>query len=250
MESSFENFQSEFEIYTKNYDEILTRRLKESITDEEIHYLHRESVEFQNLDIKIRLSFGISEIILNPSFVLEKAADLKFCHLLYYKLADIWFAYETYIKFFTIVKERRSEKDKIVWIGKEVFQEYAKSPIILKALENANILFKENFSLERKKEELLKYLEYCAEQGINRHQRLRLNEIKLKIDNEFSPLSNVDFLTIIYAIRNNFVHDGETTISPNNFDFENKRILLNILYTYFCVFLLNSINITCNNIKK
>ena len=250
MEFSFVNFQTQFNFYKENYDKILLGTREISANDNQILYLFRVSKEFQNLDIKIRLAFGISEIKLNPTFVSDKEEDLKRCHLLYYKLADLWFAYEAYIKFYTVVNIRKKDKFKVNWIDEISFIEYANSPIILGALNQANDGFYKAFDTQEKKQELISYLEYCERQAVSEAQIKRIKKIISKVDEVTNPLVNSEFLTIIYAIRNNFVHNGETTIVPDNFGFRNKRILLDILYPYLCLVLLNSINITCDNMKN
>ena len=123
------------------------------------------------------------------------------------------------------------------------FIEYANSPIILGALNQANDGFYKAFDTQEKKQELISYLEYCERQAVSEAQIKRIKKIISKVDEVTNPLVNSEFLTIIYAIRNNFVHNGETTIVPDNFGFRNKRILLDILYPYLCLVLLNSINI-------
>ena len=71
-----------------------------------------------------------------------------------------------------------------------------------------------------------------------RTQRVRLTSVIAKISLGPFILTHSEVLTIVYAIRNNFVHNGETTVVPAIFGYQNKRELLGILYPYLCLLLL------------
>src|SRR4051794_2007137 len=106
MESNITHFNDQYAVYNQNKDRIL--------------YTHQPTVqtirdEFENLDVKLRLAFGIAEIRLNNEFVNDKEGDLKECHKMYYKLADLWFAYETYIKYYKAIIGQ--EKHPITWLN-------------------------------------------------------------------------------------------------------------------------------------
>ena len=245
MEYEFVNFQSEYVNYEGNKDLIQSSLLKNVSNNQRTNELTLIYNEFCNLDVKMRLAFGISEIRLNNRFVSDKQEELKYCHLLYYKLADLWFAYETYIKFFKLVVE--SNKDKITWLDANVHSSYAISNQISNALSLVNTEFTTTYDDSLKKKELEDYLNYCFEQATHT-QKTRLTIIIGKIAQTSFNLTHTDILTIIYAIRNNFVHNGESTVVPDNFDYKNKGKLLKILYPYLCLILLKSINLTCKRI--
>lgn len=245
MELTFQNFQVEYQDYSQIENHFTEQKFYNIENVQVTAHLTRVTDEFKNLDVKMRLAFGISEIRLNNEFVSDKEGDLKLCHLLYYKLADLWFAYETYIKLFQIVTG--TGKLKIVWLDGAIHNSYAISPTISTALTLVNEGFTATYNSVAKRNELIEYLEYCEQQAVN-SQRQRLTGIIAKVRQAPFTLTHSETLTIIYAIRNNFVHNGETTVVPNIFGYRNKSKLLNILYPYLSLVLLNATNITCRRV--
>jgi len=245
MEFAFQNFQNEYNDYGNIGNRILISIHNNRANVQRTAELTQIQNEFKNLDVKMRLAFGISEIILNNDFVSDKEGDLKICHLLYYKLADLWFAYETYIKLFGQVAG--VGKNKIVWLDAAAHNTYATSPTIINALNLANNSFATTYNTIQKRNDLTGYLNYCLQQATGQ-QRTRLTAIIANVGQVPLILSHSDVLTIIYAIRNNFVHNGETTVVPNIFGFKNKSKLLRILYPYLCLVILKSTNLTCSQV--
>jgi hypothetical protein len=245
VELTFQNFQAEYQTYREIENHFLERRINSTAGLLMATHLSTLVHEFQNLDVKMRLAFGISEIRLNNEFVSDKEGDLKLCHLLYYKLADLWFAYETYLKLFEIVTG--TGKLKIVWLDGATHHAYAISPTIIAALASVNAAFATTYNSTNKRNQLIEYLEYCEKQAVS-SQRQRLAEIIAKMKQAPVALTHSETLTIIYAVRNNFVHSGETTVVPNIFGYRNKSKLLKILYQYLTLVLLNATNITCRRI--
>ncbi len=245
MEFTFQNFHAEYQSYSEIENHFMEQRHNNHANAQVTAHLDNITREFENLDVKMRLAFGISEIQLNNDFVSDKEGDLKLCHLLYYKLADLWFAYETYIKLFEIVTG--TGKHKIVWLDGAIHNSYAISPTIVTALSLVNEGFTTAYTSEAKQTELTAYLEYCQQQAVN-PQKQRLTEIIGKVKQAPFTLTHSETMTIIYAIRNNFVHNGETTVVPNIFGYRNKSKLLKILYPYLSLVLLKTTNITCRRV--
>jgi len=245
MEFTFQGFQNEYNDYGNIENRIRISIYNNRANVQRTAELTQIQNEFENLDVKMRLAFGISEITLNNEFVSDKQGDLKICHLLYYKLADLWFAYETYIKLFGRVAG--IGKNKIVWLDTAVHNAYATSQTIINALALVNNRFTATYNTIQRKNDLTAYLNYCLQQATGQ-QRTRLAAIIAKVGQVPFSLTHSDVLTIIYAIRNNFVHNGETTVVPNIFGFRNKGKLLRILYPYLCLVILKSTNLTCNQV--
>ncbi len=195
--------------------------------------------EFKNLDVKMRLAFGIRDILLNNQFVDDKQGPLKDCHKLYYKLADLWFAYETFLKFLGEVLDKDITK-KIEWIGDGVHGNFCDLRWVEQALQDANESIFREFGTAPRSQELEVYLRYCEAEAKGDQLR-RLSHIIPHLRNH-GLLSHIDMLTIAYSIRNNFAHNGETTVVPDNFTFENKGRLLGILYRYLAISLLSWVN--------
>jgi len=173
MEFTFQDFQNEYNDY-KSIENRIINSINNSENVQRTAELNKIKNEFENFDVKMRLAFGISEIMLNNDFVSDKQGDLKVCHLLYYKLADLWFAYETYLKLYECVAG--NGKNKIVWLDTEIHNSYAKSQTILNALNLVNNKFSMTYDTITKRKELKAYLNYCLRHSI-RHQRTRLAAI-------------------------------------------------------------------------
>ena len=247
MELDYANFQNEYNDYMQLPDIILAETNKTRTTNKRISLLHKIFAEFQNLDVKLRLAFAIQEIRLNNHFVSDKDGDLKECHLFYYKLADLWFAYETYIKFYKFLTGQT--KKKIVWLDEAVYNPYSTTPTITQSLRLVQTTFTSTYNTKVKRSELIEYLKHCETEAVGQ-QKTRLAGIIISVTNSNFNFSHTNVLTVTYAIRNNFVHNGETTVVPDDFGFRNKVKLLRILYLYLCLVLLKSINITCRNLPR
>jgi len=241
MEFQFENFQVEYDNFKQIVESILSELHNPETTLARRVRLTSYFEVIQNLDVKARLAFGIREIRLNDMFVSNKEGELKECHLLYYKLADLWFAYETYIKL--VVKDKEKQKDKILWLDQKNYSSYSSSNTIQKAINTVSEKFASTYGNLHKRSQLITYLNHCKQESKGAQEK-RLSDIILDIQGSNFELSHTAVLTVIYSVRNNFVHNGETTVVPDNFGYRNKAELLKILYPYLCIILLKSANTT------
>lgn len=246
MENQIQGFINEFEIYRGNINLISEQSLQGAIPDDEAERIIGAVREYQNLDVKFRLALGLRDIRLNNMFVNNKQGDLKECHLLYYKLADLWYAYESFIKFDQFVSGVK--KDKISWLDTDTYAVYANIPNVINGLNNFQEELEDGFLRPDKKYALIDYITYCRDEALGNGQINRLNQVILRLQNNQFNFNHTQVLTITYAVRNNFVHNGETTIVPDNFGYPNKRVLLKALYRYLAITLICSINRTCSNI--
>lgn len=244
MEREIQNFNNQYEIFQENKN-ILEIKIIE--TNDLIQRSRLTDIQkvYSTLDVKMRLAFGIKEIRLNNDFVSDKENDLKTCHLLYYKLADLWFAYDSYLKFYENVIG--SKKNNVDWIEANVHNDYSSSTQIINAKSSVNEKFRNLYIDEERRNDLIEYLVHCK-RNASQSQKRRIDQIIIKITQLNFDFTNSEILTITYAVRNNFVHNGETTIVPDNFGYINKAKLLQILYSYLTVVLLVSSNLTFRNI--
>lgn len=245
MEENYDNFIELYDQFRANIT-ILEDRIFEN-HENAVERIRLQGLfdELRNLDVKLRLAFGIQEIILNPLFVDEKQNDLKLCHLLYYKIADLWFAYETYIIFYT--KLFQTTKNKIEWLDAATHSNYSNQLEISNSLNLIRHNLSQLYASNERRNSFLEYLNYCLGHSIHGQHR-RLTNLIAKIQNENFNLSHSDILTIIYSVRNNFVHNGETTVVPEVFGYQNKVRLLEILYPYLSIITLKSSNSTFERI--
>lgn len=244
MERNIPNFENQYRTFQNNLRD-LEIRLIETENIIERKRLKAIQSELTTLDVKMRLAFGISEIRLNNNFVSDKQNDLKLCHLLYYKLADLWFAYDSYLKFYK--KTIGTEKRNVEWIDTIVHNNYSSTVEVILARDTVNERFQEFYNNNTRINRITDYLTHCKTNASN-PQKIRIDQIVLKIQQQTLGLTNSEILTITYAVRNNFVHNGETTVVPDNFGYKNKAQLLKVLYSYLAVILLVSSNITFNRI--
>jgi hypothetical protein len=241
MEENIIGFTQEY----RNYDNYRNRfEILLNLNHHGYTITEREKIngEFDNLDVKMRLAFGIEEIALNSLFVDEKQGALKECHLLYYKLADLWFAYETFIKFIAAIKTIQPKNiNKIKWLDTPGYADYRALPNLIQNVGIVNRKLHGEFGSGQGYTDLIKYLDYCEQEASN-NQITRLASIRTQIFSRGYTLDHPEILTLIYSIRNNFVHNGETTVVPNNFSFENKGRLLKILYPYLTMVVISVTN--------
>jgi len=244
MERTIENFNIQYQTFRDNID-VLEVKILEADEQIEKDRLTEIRNKYLTLDVKMRLAFGIREILLNNDFVNDKQDDLKLCHLLYYKLADLWFAYDSYLKFYKEVIG--TDKNNVDWLDANVHDSYSSTKEIILAKNSVRQQFQELYNSEDERNNLIAYLVHCQLYASN-SQRRRINQIILKLEQGNFDFQNSEILALTYAIRNNFVHNGETTVVPDNFGYYNKSRLLKVLYCYLTIVLLVSTNLTFNRI--
>jgi hypothetical protein len=238
MELDIPGFFEEYAAF-EGLEDSFFERLRNNVQERTEEQNRNIEGEYRNLDVKMRLAFGITEIQLGPLFVDKKYGPLRECHLLYYKLADLWFAYETYITFLSKILGIK-KPHKVDWVGQPAYVLFSHQPLVGPALAAANAGLQEEFGAERRSA-LSGYLRYCEQAAESKGQKTKLQAI-LRAYEEGNSLSVAEMLALAYAIRNNFVHNGETTVVPRGFSFENKWRLLRIVYRFLAICLLTWVN--------
>lgn len=168
---------------------------------------------------------------------------MKELHKFLYKMTDLWFAYEAFFKFYQKVNGNNINST-VVWLdytSNHIF----KSNTILNALSNVNLELNQKFNSQTDKINFKKYIQHC----INFAQNGQKNRLTSLINNFGQDLSVKDILTITYSIRNNYVHNGETTITNAglenlnfHFDETQKLKLVKICYNFLAIFTVNIAN--------
>lgn len=244
IEHLIPDFQDVYLEYSELFNAIDNGILNEN-NEQNINDLLSFQREFIKFDTKLRLGISITDISLDENFVDRKMGELKSCHLYFYKLADIWFAYETYFKFYFLALSVNLATRKVLWLDDATNSSYSTNVILINTLERANSELRNEFNNLSKRKALKDYLIYCRDYATN-GQLKRLNTLlnQIDINIELPILKHTDFLTITYSIRNNFVHNGEVTIYPENFSYVLKSRLLKLLYKYLVVTTVKSASIT------
>jgi hypothetical protein len=227
---NIDNFGFEFDKFSRNWDNW------ENTHNPSFSYL-------KQFNTKLRMPFAIKQIELDYEFLREKMDDMKELHKFLYKLTDLWFAYEAFFKFYQKVNGSNINST-IVWLDHTSNQIF-KSNTILNALSNVNLKLNQEFNSQTDKTNFKKYIQHCINFAQN-GQKGRLISI---VNNFGQDLSIKDILTLTYSIRNNYVHNGETTITNAGldnlsfrFDETQKLKLVNNCYNFLAIFTVNIAN--------
>ena len=243
IEQKIDNFNNIYAAYRNSKNEI-EARIIDLQNHNQIINLIGFNIELTKFDAKLRLGMAVTEILLNENYVQEKTGELKECHLMLYKLADIWFSYDTFFRIFNLAFNTNSTKN-ILWLDYATNSDYSSNIIIGESLTSVNVELRQNFGTEIQRNALKEYLNYCAEEAKgSQKNRLILIADNIDINNVLPNYSHSDILTITYAIRNNFVHNGEITIYPEEFNYKFKNVYLKTLYKYLLVITVVATTIT------
>jgi hypothetical protein len=244
LETTIPDFEELYKSYMVVFDDVESIILNLDCDNVIVNLLEFQK-ELIKFDAKLRLGLAIRKIELNESYVRRKFGELRECHLMLYKLADIWFSYETFFKFHYLSFGVTLSARKIVWLNDSTNSNYSGNGQIRAALIRANSELKSDFNNRAKRQSLKEYITYCV-QNATGGQQTRLNQIvdRIDISGDLPDFINTDFLTLTYAIRNNFVHNGEITIYPETFSYVLKNNLLKILYKYLVVVTICAAKIT------
>lgn len=244
IEETIPQFNEMYQAYMTVFDNVENRILNLDNDNDIISFLEFQK-ELVKFDAKLRLGMAIRGIELNDNFARRKFGELQECHLMFYKLADIWFAYETFFKFHDLTFGVNLYIRKIVWLNDATNIVYSNFPHMQEALTRVNLELGRDFNNRVKRQSLKEYLSYCSEKAVG-GQKTRLIQIaeSIILANLLPDFESTSILTMTYAIRNNFVHNGEITIYPDTFSYILKNNLLKILYKYLVVVTICSAKIT------
>lgn len=245
-ENNISNFDELITGYQELYDNIENTIINDTNFNN-LDALTQIRQQFNFFDVKLRMAFAISDISLNEQMMRRKYGDLKLCHLMLYKLADLWFAYEAFFKLYKFLNSKEIQS-KIIWLNHNTNSEYQQLQNIVGSLTRANNELKQKFGNNAKREHLRNYLIYCRNNSLG-GQSNRLQNIidKIETESNLPDFSESEILTITYSIRNNFVHNGETTVTTPELIYSEKKDLAIILYEFLAILILA---ITINVINR
>lgn len=194
---------------------------------------------FNFFDIKLRMAFAIENISLNDQIMRRKYGDLKLCHLMLYKIADLWFAYDSFFKLHNTLGFTPIQS-KIIWLNQETHLQFSNLMGITNALFRTNTQLKLHFNNSQKRKNLKNYLKYCRNNS-EKSQKNRLNNFidKINIETALPDFNESEILTVTYSIRNNFVHNGETTVTTPELNYYEKKDLVIVLYEFLTMVILS-----------
>src|SRR5699024_8344052 len=122
IETEIANFRNLFQEYDDIQKELenLMLKLNEISNIQEISQVKQE---LNNFDTKLRMALAINRIDLNQEFMQKKIGDLRLCHLMFYKFADIWFAYESFFDLYELINKHKIQS-KVVWLNNKKYSNY------------------------------------------------------------------------------------------------------------------------------
>lgn len=229
QESEIPNFDHLFQRYKNLYDNIDDTIINQDNFDN-LSTLGNIGSQFNFLDIKLRLAFAISRIDLRQEYMDQKFGDLGLCHLMLYKFNDLWFAYEAFVQLYNNLNNP-SIQNKVRWLTQGTNASYLNLIEIQDAIARANRELNDKFNSASHRQSLNNYVQYCISKARGGQIEL-LNSIigKIDIKNSVRNLNITDWLSLSYAIRNNFVHNGETTVTTPELNYSKKKDLIVVLY--------------------
>lgn len=245
VEQTIANLNATYQNYRDAASSVDERIIDQHNNENEIQSLIEFNNELIKFDAKLRLGMAMREIRLNDVYVNEKSGDLKECHLMLYKLADVWFSYESYFRLHRSAFSTNLSQRKIYWLDDLTNQEYFRNIEVVTAKQNANTEISNFFNNAINRAALKGYLNYCSEEAEGRQkERLLVLANNIVPANPLQNYSHTEILSMTYAIRNNFAHNGEITIFPEEFNYHLKNAYLKILYRYLVVITISVSNIT------
>lgn len=159
---------------------------------------------------KFKERFLLAKSITNVSFSEDfKSQIKKQCYSRLIKLCELWFAFEKFLSVLTdqlfIVGENLNKPSKIT-------DELLTSFELHEIVKNCNEEILLSFDTDQKKRKLKSFINHLHSKGDDRQKRL-LNSAENRIDNlAHNNFKVQEILSMIYAIRNLHVHDGDTFI--------------------------------------
>lgn len=194
--------------YTENEKLLLEyQKIYDEYNNIEENKLQREIVVF-NIRIRLTLDMTINYQN-NDYFIFIKDEKIKETYKNIFKLNEYWFAYEALLKWTELDNFTSKSTPKTNKIMKEKISE-------LKIGEFIKNYSEELFSMIAKKlidkTDLILFLDYLIANSDGTTIKNNLNSLKLKIKNN-TEIELMEFLSIVYGIRNSYVHNGDTAKS-------------------------------------
>ena len=197
MEISSNNpiFNNDFDYYKLRFDE-----LKE-LTEDKL------PKSLKLFDIRFRLALSL-QIGFDSNISYTKTETTKKTYHLILKLNDLWFAYEGLYKLCSEISYLKSNPTK-----SDPFTSIKVSEILLdEKVDNFGNCLNDSIYKSNLKNDFMSYLQYLKDNSKGRTQPRLLESFKIKVNNNRLPKFN-EILSLIYGIRNMYVHNTDTAKS-------------------------------------
>jgi hypothetical protein len=189
-------FETDFKTYKTKFDE-----LKELAEDD-----FPKSLRL--FDIRFRLALSL-QIGFDSSVSYTKTETTRKTYNLILRLNDIWFAYEGLYKLCSDNSNLKSNPTKSDPFTAEKITEFMLDD---KVKRFGNYLNKEIYQNTRLKNDFVNYLQYLKDNSTGKTQQRLLESFRKKVNNNRLPKFN-EIMSVIYGMRNMYVHNTDTAKS-------------------------------------
>ncbi len=165
---------------------------------------------------------------LMEEYILESGDKKQETYINYLRLVDSWFSYEVYIKTIEKIGFANVTKLKTERLKKDILALSGCNQI----LDSAVIGIWDLPDSEELNKKLSYYKYLIDDESVSKYQVKNINNIINKVQNhKLKEITHFEFLSLCYAIRNSYAHNGETARSGTS-SYIIKIELLNLCYHY------------------
>lgn len=215
--------QNEFNLRFENYVIVSNQILN--------NYNNPQQIELRVFDVRFRIALGL-RISLDSNYARVKTDNTRNTYKLILGLNEFWFAYEGFSKYYKIIRNIENYRSLPNLITNEDSEENAITLLEVQFRELLNNNIRTN---EYLKNDFIQYLDYLIDNS-KQDQGKRLSRFKVNFCNE-GEISLNEILSLIYAIRCMYVHQGHTAKTGVNF-YKTKILVLKICKDFLILFLL------------
>lgn len=175
-------------------------------------FIKHPSATYSKFKERFSLAKSISTITFSSEADSEKSLGKKQCYSRAIKLCELWFSFEKFLHFLNEQSLVASPIDSSSHKPSLITDALASESGIADTVKEANETIEINFDTIQKKSKLKKFINYLHSKSDDRQKKF-LNSAEPKVDNiKHKHLTIQEFLSIVYAIRNLHVHDGDIFI--------------------------------------
>lgn len=218
------DFENEFKKFNELRNEY--RRLMEENTT-----VSQRSFSFR-IDANYSLLNSLKDWIKN-----EDKDKQKECYKIYLLLIDVWFSYEALLH----LANDEGFSNKYGSKPEKLLKSRIQNELVSDIVDHFYNDLKPIVTKDQRKKSLIKYITTLINYpGTSTAQRKQLNDFKIEIETEkFDNPNYYRVLAFVYAIRNGYVHNGETAFSGTE-HYIVKLMILSIAYNFMFKFILRS----------
>lgn len=194
------------------------------------------STEQRKFSFRIDANYSLQNLLKDPikNGINDKQKE---CYKMYLLLIDVWFSYEALL----LLANEEEFSNKSGSKPERLLKSRIKNETVADIVNNFYNDLKPILTKDKRKESLIKYINTLINYpGTTIAQQKQLNDFKIEIGTEkFDNPNYYRILAFVYAIRNGYVHNGETAFSGTK-HYIVKLMILSIAYNFMLKFILRS----------